>query len=211
MDARYRSMNIRPEYIFIPTRNQTDFNEQFLDELNVSIKKFNVGIIVQPLRELYQFYEYSDLIRHPAIIYLPYQVSTMSIFEQYSMNIPLFFPSIDLLTTWHLEYYVIYDRTWDRALTGVGKSHSIIPRYDSNSTVPDPNNEHDYASIHYWLKYADFYQWPYITYFNSFDDLALKLSRTNLTLISENMSKYNKVKKLKVLKHWRTILTRLTA
>jgi hypothetical protein len=170
----------------------------------------NSSIIIKSLRELYQFYSYSDIARHPAIIYLPYQVSTMSMFEQYTMNIPMFFPSIDLLTKWHLKYDVVFERTWDKALTGFGKNHSTILPYDRNTTVPDPNNEYDYSSVYYWLKYADFYQWPHIIYFNSIDDLALKLLNTNLTYISEQMAEYNLRKRLELLTQWKIILDRIS-
>lgn len=159
---------------------------------------------------MYEFYRYEDLVRHPAIIYLPYQVSIMSIFEQYSMNIPLFFPSLDLLSRWHLKFNIVHERTWETTLTGKGKNSSIIPGYYSNSSIPDPNNEFDYSAIRYWLKYADFYQWPHITYFNSIDDLVLKLIHTNLTDISERMSEYNRKKKFELLQHWKVILNRLS-
>ncbi|CAF1127813.1 unnamed protein product [Adineta ricciae] len=209
-NVHYRSVSTRPEFILFPSNSYVQFTKQFLDELNLSIKKAKTSIIVQPLRKLYPTYDYSDLVRHPGIIYLPYQVSTMSIFEQYTMNIPLFFPSIDLLTEWHLKYSLVYDRTWDKVLTGKGKSRSAIPPYDLNTTVPDPNNEFDHFSIYYWLKYADYYQWPYITYFESIDDLVSKLLETNLNYISEQMSIYNQRKRSKLLEDWQHILKRIS-
>lgn len=209
-NAVYRPSKNHPEYIFIPSRGNVRFNHPFHQQLNHSIKKHNSSIIVKNLRELYKFYSYSDITRHPGIIYLPYQVSTMSIFEQYSMNIPLFFPSLNLLTKWHLQYDVVFERTWDKALTGYGKNHSTIPPYYINSTIPDPNNEYDYSSIHYWLKFADFYQWPHIIYFDSIDDLTLKLMNTNLTYISEQMSEYNHKRRHELLVQWKTILDRIS-
>lgn len=62
---------------------------------------------VMPLRQMYPQYLFSDLAAHPGIIYLPYQVSMASLTEQYRMNIPMFFPSKDLLTKWHLEYQIV--------------------------------------------------------------------------------------------------------
>jgi hypothetical protein len=209
-DTTYHPSEDHPEYIFIPSRGDVRLNELFLNKLNLSVKKLNTSIIVKPIRELYKFYSYSDLARHPAIIYLPYQVSTMSIFEQYAMNIPLFFPSLDLLTKWHLKYDVVFDRTWDKALTGHGKNQSAIPAFDENSTIPDPNNEFDYSSIHYWLKYADFYQWPHIIYFHSIDDLVLKLIQTNLTSVSQQMSTYNQKRREEILVKWNRILDRIS-
>jgi hypothetical protein len=37
------------------------------------------------------------LANHPAVIYLPYTYGTVSFFEMYSMSIPIFCPSIELL------------------------------------------------------------------------------------------------------------------
>ncbi|CAF3443344.1 unnamed protein product [Rotaria socialis] len=206
----YNPSDTHREYIFAPSSLSVKYNKEFLDELNFSIKRFNASIIVKPLRQLYRFYRYENLVRHPAIIYLPYQVSIMSIFEQYSMNIPLFFPSLDLLTDLHVKYCVVRERTWDTTLSGTIRNSSAIPSYYTNVTIPDPNNEVDYSAIHYWLKYADFYQWPHITYFNSIDDLTSKLIHTNLTFISEQMLEYNHKKKFELLQRWKIILNRLS-
>ena len=59
------------------------------------------------IRDLYPHFQYSDLAAHPAIVVLPYQVSFMSLFEFYRMEIPLFVPSLDLLTDWHMTYKVL--------------------------------------------------------------------------------------------------------
>lgn len=203
----YNPLPSHPEYIFVPSRDGIQFNQHFSNHLKLALRKQNSSIVVKPLRELYPSYQYADLARHPAMIHLPYQVSSMSVFEQYTMNIPLFFPSLDLLTKWHLKYGIVSDRT----LAGRRQNHSTISSYDLNSTIPDPNNEYDHSAIHYWLKYADFYQWPYITYFDSIDDLAWKLTHTNLTFISEQMSKYNLKKREEVLSQWKVILERISS
>ena len=65
---------------------------------NLSKQHPTVNIQIVPIRKIYRDYKYSDLTNHPAIIHIPYQVSIMSLFEQYRMNIPLVFPSLDLLT-----------------------------------------------------------------------------------------------------------------
>jgi hypothetical protein len=131
----------------------------------------------------------------------------MSLFEQYRMNIPLFFPSLDLLTEWHYTHCVINERTWD-AVYGNRKNASIIPGV-LGSDIPDPNNEFDRGAIRYWLQFSDFYQWPHITYYNSTDDLVIKLTITNLTQVSENMKIYNANLKRNLLKQWRQILEKI--
>jgi hypothetical protein len=134
----------------------------------------------------------------------------MSIFEQYTMNIPLFFPSLDLLTEWHMNYSVVCERTWTTVMTGVKQNRSTVPIYNSDWNIPDPNNELDYSAVRYWLNYADFYQWPYITYFNSSDDLISKLISTNLTNISKQMSEYNHKRRFELLQQWKTILNHIS-
>lgn len=143
------------------------------------------------------------------MIYVPYQVSLMSLFEQYRMNIPLFFPSIDLLTEWHYIYRVIDQRTWDD-VNSQPSNASIIPGV-LQAEIPDPNNEFDRNAIRYWLQFSDFYQWPYITYFNSTDDLVEKLTQTNLDEISRSMKIYNAKLKERLYEQWEDILRRVDA
>jgi hypothetical protein len=61
------------------------------------------GIIVHGKERLYLYdhvrdlghYSWNQLYSHAGIIHIPYNVSTMSIFEQYTAGVPMFFPSID--------------------------------------------------------------------------------------------------------------------
>ncbi|CAF1288151.1 unnamed protein product [Adineta steineri] len=194
----------------IATMYVDKFRFQFMRNLKSSLKRSNTSITVGYLRDIYkERYEYSDIASHPGIIYIPYQVSLMSLFEQYRMNIPLFFPSIDLLTEWHYTYHVIDQRTWDTVYKHPSNT-SIIPGVLA-SDIPDPNNEFDRKAIRYWLQFSDFYQWPHITYFNSIDDLTMKLTSTNLTEISRNMKIYNIDLKQKLFQQWNHILQRISS
>jgi hypothetical protein len=178
----------------------------FMKSLRQSLKNFDKGSVrIEPIRRLYERYEYSDLANHPAIIHVPYQVSVMSFFEQYRMNIPLFFPSLKLLTDWHYEQGVVIERTWDRTLYGIKPNSSHITGVLSG--VPDPNNEQDREAIRYWLAFSDFYQWPHITYFNSTDDLLLKLVSTDFQAISSKMKAYNKKVGTNLVTTWNVILS----
>ncbi|CAF4268864.1 unnamed protein product, partial [Rotaria sordida] len=92
-----------------------------------------------PTREeflLVPIHKYSDSTNHPAIIHIPYQVSIMSLFEQYRMNIPLLVPSLDLLTKLHYEYSVVNEKTWDQILNGIRSKSSRIKGILTN--LPDP-------------------------------------------------------------------------
>jgi hypothetical protein len=50
---------------------------------------------------------------------------------------------------------------------------------------------------------------PHIIYFDSPDDLLKKLETTNLSEVSEKMSNFNKLKKVKVYEEWSKILGNL--
>ena len=103
------------------------------------------------------------------------------------------------------------ERTWDGVYHRHGKrlSKSSVVSHASQSHVPDPNNERDEAAIRYWIKFADFYQMPYITYSDSVRDLADKLSKTTLLQlrqISARMKKYNANVLKEVMPKWKQIL-----
>ena len=54
------------------------------------------------IRDLYPHFQYSDLAAHPAIVVLPYQVSFMSLFEFYRMEVSTHHRHIDTLDQYTL-------------------------------------------------------------------------------------------------------------
>jgi len=111
-------------------------------------------------------YEFRDLASHPAIIVAPYQVSIMSLFEQYSMAIPLLVPSRRLAAEWG----IVFQRTWAGAFGHADSNGSAIPPHPSATTSHDPNSNGADAVMH-WLGYADFYTWPHILVWDSVPEL----------------------------------------
>ena len=101
------------------------------------------------------------------------------------------------------------ERSWD----GVRRrrpSKSSIRAHESQANIPDPNNERDKDAIRYWIRFADFYQMPHITYFDSVADLIDKLDKLTprvLQQISDRMKEYNDVALKELLGKWSTILT----
>ena len=176
------------------------------------------GLEIVGIRDLYpQHYEYSDLSSHPAIIFLPYQVSIMSLFEYYRMGIPLFVPSVKLLTKWHRQYRVLNERTW-MSVFGTPVDHSPLPRHDASncSLSTDPNNDYSDKAVHEWIALSDFYQWPYITQFDSFEDVFTLLTpldseivRDRLKDISKKMLIFNEEEKHNIAWKWVEILEKI--
>lgn len=74
------------------------------------------------------------------------------------------------------------------------------------SDVPDPNSETNKTAIKYWVKFADFYQWPHIQHYSSVEDLIKHMETTNLKKVSDNMKKYNEQFKEELSEKWAKIL-----
>ena len=179
-----------------------------MNQFNIAKQKLNSSVKLMNLRSVYGHYKYSDLTAHEGMVYVPYQVSVMSLFEQYRMNIPMFFPSLDLLAEWQLKHHVMNERTWAMVHGRVSRGSPLPGLYPG---VPDPNSETNATAIKYWIKYADFYQWPNIIYYDSAEDLVRKMRSTDLKDISEKMKIYNKEFKRTLEGKWSEILTRVAA
>ncbi|RYG65569.1 hypothetical protein EON64_11640 [archaeon] len=170
-------------------------------------------ILIRGIREVYPLHhEYADLAKHMGIVVLPYQVSFMSLFEFYRMQIPLFVPSVSFLTRMHLQYHILNERTWDSVYGHPGQS-SLLPRHPlSTSSVSrdkDPNDEFGESALTAWLSLSDLYQWPHILQFESFEHLVHLLRSTNLTRVSERMGEYNDVALRNVRISWHEILDKI--
>jgi len=112
--------------------------------------------------------------------------------------------------SWYfLLMQVMNERTW-AGVHGGRPSKSSIKAHESQANVPDPNNEQNPDAIQYWVKFADFYQMPHITYFDSVVDLIDKLGKltfTELQQISKKMKEYNAAALKELLDKWRKILS----
>ena len=155
-------------------------------------------------------YSYKDLAKYRGIIHVPYQISVMSIFEQYRMNIPMFFPSPELLARWQVDHYIMPERSFNGAFLHQRPNASIIPPHPSQANVPDPKNEYDYESTLYWMRFADFYQiMPHCFIYESIDhlvDLLSNLDDSTFHQASTNMRAYNIEFKKKIIHKWKAIL-----
>ena len=192
----------RPEFLLAEV-HQGQFQAMFFDMFKQEKYTKSSKVELVPLRQMYPEYKFKDLTSHKGIVFVPYQVSIMSLFEQYRMNIPLFFPSLDLLSDWQFHFHVMTERTWSQ-VGGIIPGGS--PLQGVKEGIPDPNNDRNKVALRYWIKYADFYVLPHIIHYTSVGDLVFKMETTNLTETSEKMKKYNAEFKDVLLNKWKTIL-----
>lgn len=155
--------------------------------------------------DLYEKHSHHDLVKFKGIIHIPYQISYMSIFEQYTSNIPLFFPTKELLTEIYetKRYDVLREVSWNNYCNQ--PNHSYV-EYKKKF---DPNDYNNLESVTHWLTYSDFYdsEWmPHLTYFQSLEELNSIVENVDVTEISNNMNQFNVIRKQKIYDLWDNLL-----
>merc|ERR1711898_22359 len=83
--------------------------------------------------------------------------------------------------------------------------------------IPDPNGPREGHAkdaawgerFAYWMRLADFYQWPYITYFDSWTHLFDLLSEVDLANISSKMRKFNRNERVRLLGEWKSVMAKV--
>jgi hypothetical protein len=192
---------IKSEILVGPTNSLGRLAKKLLDELkklslNQSGPKFN------HIRELYKRYELQDLANHRAIVIFPYAVMSYSIVDFYASNLPIFVPSMEFL----IKNRNVDDRILKSEPYCDPRQFKDIPAFRKSRQKFSPNDDDSIEAQIEWLKYADYYHWPYVTVFNSFEELLQLLKTLNLNEISEKMKQYNKIKETLMLDSWCKIL-----
>jgi len=76
-------------------------------------------------------FEWVEMMQYPAVVLIPYQVSTMFVFECYRHNVPLFAPSLELLVDWVQNHGILWERVYgnpQRLQQNVEKSEVENPK-----------------------------------------------------------------------------------
>ena len=192
-DKEYLKLGCNIDSIYIPSlclyTNLTYKNlYRFLVyDLNNYIPRHNNFVNRYRIRK----YDFDDMRKYRAIIHIPYEASTMSIFEQYNMNIPLFFPSKTLL----------------KELIKTNKIQ-FNSRYAKNIFPESLTSTLGTNWIDFWIDHADYYNdnMPHITYFNNTVELFELLYNSNYDDITIKMAEFNKIKNEKVYNQWKSII-----
>lgn len=147
-----------------------------------------------------EYYELEQLAEYRAAIFVPYHKSTMQMLEVYQMGLPMFFPSLDFLTSLELRFSMMALRVLWREIP-----NSSV----ENSFNFDPTSRDDESSVRFWLQFADFYQLPHIQYYGSWTQLAEILRQCDTTLVSRLMLLHNKQRLFASASAWSHILEAL--
>jgi hypothetical protein len=131
------------------------------------------------------------------IVHLPYEVSTMSMYEQYQSGIPLIFPSLHLFQElWTTSQIPVQSRYW--------LHHSSI-----ESAPPSQFCTNGPGSIHWWSSRADWlHGLTNVNLFDSFEQLdeLLRLPSSELNRLGETLSS---VRLRTIVHHWSAVFSDL--
>ena len=161
-------------------------------------------------------YEFGEIAEYKALIVIPYTIYIWSIMDFLEMWMPMFFPSKKLLTQRHhecnllAEYDFISQYTeyyWKNIFSKkfINKIENYIWK---RGDIPSPySNKKD--DLEYWIWKSDWYtKWPIIT-FDSFQDLANKLSTTNMNEYSKILLEFNNTNKKESKELWKKLLSEI--
>ena len=166
--------------------NSENTNNNFLLYSRISLPIQSNNIIIN-LSQLGR-YKYETLMKFKGIIHLPYEASTMSIFEQISSEIPLFFPTKKFLKNlWEKNLIPNQMNYWKH------HNHGNIPNY-LNSTL----------DCDFWIKRADYYDIEGYYYFDSFEHL-LKILTNFKDELYEVRKEFISKRKLNIIDNYNSL------
>lgn len=149
-------------------------------------------------------HSWQDVAGFRCIVHFPYNVSTMSIFEQYTSNIPLLFPTRDFLVDLYAHGYPVLEQmSWNSTYR---KPPGSILKPECQY---DPNDYSNLESVKYWLQFADFYntEWMQnIIYFSSFEELNYLVDHVDFAKVSNAMRTENETRSKRVHEKWRFVI-----
>jgi uncharacterized protein YdcH (DUF465 family) len=153
-------------------------------------------------------YHWTELLKYKAIVHFPYQVSTMSIFEHYSANIPLFFPTKKFLHELYFNKQGVLSQVSHHQVWNTPPKTPV--EFEGDVDLNDYTNP---RTIQAWIEDADYYdeEWmPFTQLFDSFEELNEKINTINLQEISNNMKQFNVIRKEKIYSKWRKRLNEIS-
>lgn len=200
----YRANLDRTRYT-MNVRKQVD--HPIIRELN-QVK--HQSVTVKLIMELYPDANPLNMLNHPAIIILPYQVSTINLIELYRLNIPTFCPSLSLLKKWCQEHDLMWEvhYGWPESLMNI----TNIPNPNGWKSQDKHSGEWEKMFDH-WMHKSDFYQYEHITYFHSwehfFSQYQIMSRNGELEKINRQMVRVNNELREDLVKRWMRVFNRI--
>lgn len=144
-------------------------------------------------------YSFYNLYRCKGFIHVPYEISTMSLFEQYTANMPLIIPTKRLLKELvrdnKIKYYMSYIKIYNR-------NNKVYPKCLSEALDDD-------KWVDFFIDRADYYDednFKYLIYYDNPNDIEQIVNMTNFDNVSNKMREHNEIRIKKVYYTWKNII-----
>ena len=190
----------KQEILVGPTTYLGKYGKEFLAQLNNVASGHQLKFVY--IREFYPQYSLSQLANHRAIVIFPYAVMTYSLIDFYLSSLPIFVPSVKFLAKNVLDRRV-GNTYYCPEMPDIAPHNLSIHKFSPNDDSAAP--------LEYWLAYADYYQWPHVTTFDTFEELIDKIKTLDLEAVSEKMKRFNRIKEANMLDNWCRILKHPTS
>lgn len=199
---RLRKKSVEPRKFLIWDTRQVLLQKDgspFMKQLYTKLKQ-SLGDSVESqavlLAQKQEYLPEGYLDQYTAVIHLPYNVSTMSIFQQTRSNIPVWVPSKELLETLWKDPKEPNELSWTVFAPGSEATASPLDH------VRDPDVVKAYVSK------ADFYDettMGCICEFNSIDDLVQKIATTDYQAVIDKSEAQQQRRRQEIFSSWEQV------
>lgn len=161
-------------------------------------------------------YSWDVLNQVKGIVHFPYATSTMSVFEFYTSNFPMFIPSHNFCCEMYEQNIKSEAEPilWHWCNTKMNRMEPYSTINWNDRSKPDPNMHTSMESFRYWTKHSDFFDTENmlgIQLFNSMDELSSMTQTVNYQDISSQMQAHNAIRIPKVYEQWKEVLAKVEA
>jgi hypothetical protein len=175
----------------------------FMKELYAKLRKaFGDAVESQAIRmaEAQSYLPEGYLDEYTAVIHIPYNVSTMSMFQQVRANIPIWIPSKRLLA-----------KLWSTSEEPNELSWCMFaPGTEANASALD--NARDERIVKHWLDRSDFYDpevLPLALPFDSIEELVEKVMTTDYQTLINQAEETQEQRRENIVFAWEQVLDRI--
>jgi hypothetical protein len=134
-------------------------------------------------------------------VHVPYNISQMTIFEQYWENVPIYIPDDKfLLDLWHDDPGGVLSEL---------SMYQVLGLPTDKLPAGDPNRVHDPDVMRWWLNRSDYGpqgELSKIVRFSSFQHLAELLATQDDEVLSEMMRQSNVIRRDSIMTAWEQVI-----
>lgn len=177
----------------------------FMKELYMKLKgAFDNNVESQAvlLAEAKSYLPEGYLDDYTAVIHIPYNISTMSMFQQVQANIPIWVPSKRLLKELWTSPKEPNELSWCM----------FAPGSEANASALD--NARDERVVKHWVAASDFYNpevLPLALQFDSIEELVEKAMTTDYQLLMDKAEETQQTRRENIIFAWEQVLAALEA